>query len=169
MSRGYVYVLSNPAMPGLVKIGRTTRSVEARVAELWQTGVPQPFFIECFQLFPNCVEAEAELHQNFSEYRVNDGREFFNVASDVVIDRIHKLLHEKLCDIVSTYSPDATVTNPSEGIALKVVRRCSEEVGIEPSMLAIAAFKRPQEAIWADVESVQIRIAQFSEDEGDAA
>lgn len=43
---GIVYVLTNPAMPGLVKIGKTARgSVDARLVELYSTGVPVPF--EC--------------------------------------------------------------------------------------------------------------------------
>ena len=43
---GIVYVLTNPAMPGIVKIGRTTRgSIDVRLNELYSTGVPVPF--EC--------------------------------------------------------------------------------------------------------------------------
>lgn len=38
---GIVYVLTNPAMPGLVKIGMTNRdSVDARLKELFNTSVP---------------------------------------------------------------------------------------------------------------------------------
>jgi len=41
-----VYLLTNPAMPGLIKIGRTTRKdIKARMRELYTTGVPLPF--EC--------------------------------------------------------------------------------------------------------------------------
>ena len=42
---GTVYVLTNPAMPDLVKIGKTTRDVQLRLADLYTTGVPYPF--EC--------------------------------------------------------------------------------------------------------------------------
>ena len=43
-SYGVVYVLTNPAMPGIVKIGKTSRSdIHARLNELYSTGVPLPF------------------------------------------------------------------------------------------------------------------------------
>lgn len=61
MSKGYVYVLSNPCMPGIVKIGKTTRSVEDRANELYQTGVPEPFKVEEFFHSPDCHELEASL------------------------------------------------------------------------------------------------------------
>ena len=41
-----VYALTNPAMPGLVKIGMTDRDdVQRRMSDLYSTGVPLPF--EC--------------------------------------------------------------------------------------------------------------------------
>ena len=43
MSEGTVYVLTNPAMPGMVKIGKTTRDVTHRLKDLYSTGVPLPF------------------------------------------------------------------------------------------------------------------------------
>ncbi len=46
MKEGIVYILTNPAMPNLVKIGMTTRlEVGIRMSELYTTGVPVPF--EC--------------------------------------------------------------------------------------------------------------------------
>ena len=46
VSEGIIYVLTNPSMPGLVKIGKTARGdVNARLSELYSTGVPVPF--EC--------------------------------------------------------------------------------------------------------------------------
>src|SRR4051812_36035783 len=44
---GFIYILSNPAMPGLVKIGFTTGRVADRVADIGAaTGVPAQFKIE---------------------------------------------------------------------------------------------------------------------------
>ncbi|MGP8777143.1 GIY-YIG nuclease family protein [Pseudomonas aeruginosa] len=41
---GFVYVLTSPAMPGLYKVGATTRSPRQRAEELSRgTGVPHEF------------------------------------------------------------------------------------------------------------------------------
>ena len=46
MNYGIVYLLTNPVMPGLVKIGMTTQEdIDKRMKELYTTGVPVPF--EC--------------------------------------------------------------------------------------------------------------------------
>lgn len=46
MQYGIVYLLTNPCMPGLVKIGMTTQEdIDKRMRELYTTGVPVPF--EC--------------------------------------------------------------------------------------------------------------------------
>lgn len=46
MEYGIVYLLTNPMMPGLVKIGMTTQEdIDKRMKELYTTGVPVPF--EC--------------------------------------------------------------------------------------------------------------------------
>jgi T5orf172 domain len=43
---GFVYVLSNEAMPGIVKVGMTTKLAEDRAKQLRGTGVPLPFHVE---------------------------------------------------------------------------------------------------------------------------
>lgn len=61
---GLVYLLSNPAMPGIYKIGTTTRSdIAARMNELYTTGVPTRF--ECVKAcrVANCAQVEKALHQ----------------------------------------------------------------------------------------------------------
>ena len=70
-----IYVLTNEAMPGLVKIGLTTDSVESRISQLSaHSGVPLPF--ECYFAaeVKDCAKLEKTLHQLFSEGRVNPNR-----------------------------------------------------------------------------------------------
>lgn len=81
-----IYVLVNEVMPGLVKIGRTTDSVESRVAQLSShSGVPLPF--ECYFAaeVKDAVRIEKTLHQLFSEQRVNPKREFFRVDPEKIV------------------------------------------------------------------------------------
>ncbi|HEX8177208.1 MAG TPA: GIY-YIG nuclease family protein [Pyrinomonadaceae bacterium] len=88
-----VYVLSNPAMPGLVKIGRTSHDdANIRIAQLYTTGVPVPFTIEFAGRIPNSEEVEKALHTAFAPYRVNPKREFFRIEPEQAI-AILKLLH----------------------------------------------------------------------------
>jgi hypothetical protein len=81
-----IYVLVNEVMPGLVKIGRTTDSVESRVAQLSShSGVPLPF--ECYFAaeVKDAARIEKTLHQLFSEQRVNPKREFFRIDPEKIV------------------------------------------------------------------------------------
>ena len=80
-----VYVLTNLAMPGIVKIGMTDRDdVQQRMRELYSTGVPLPF--ECSMAIQvegkEATEIETALHTAFQPYRVNPSREFFKIRSE---------------------------------------------------------------------------------------
>ena len=85
---GIVYVLSNRAMPGLVKIGMTTRhELDARLKELYTTGVPVPFDVEyaCEVKSCNCAKLEKALHTAFEPNRLNVNREFFQIKKEQAI------------------------------------------------------------------------------------
>jgi hypothetical protein len=79
-----IYVLTNEAMDGLVKIGRTTTSVEQRIRELDNTSVPLPF--QCFYAgeVKDSAFVESHLHQAFSDKRVRSNREFFRIDPNQV-------------------------------------------------------------------------------------
>ena len=82
-----VYVLTNPAMPGLVKIGMTDRDdVQRRMGDLYTTGVPLPF--ECVIAREiedrQALEIENALHTAFGPNRVNTSREFFEIDPEQV-------------------------------------------------------------------------------------
>ncbi|MGI1245184.1 GIY-YIG nuclease family protein [Raoultella ornithinolytica] len=83
---GWVYVLSNPCMPGIYKVGMTTTSPEVRARELSSaTGVPAPFKIEAAFYTHSPLESEKEVHEVLSEWRVNDSREFFELSLGEII------------------------------------------------------------------------------------
>ncbi len=88
-----VYVISNPAMPGIVKIGYTTANdVNHRIASLYGSGVPLPFKLEFACKVPKALEVERALHVAFAPHRVNPSREFFQIETEQAIV-ILKLLH----------------------------------------------------------------------------
>lgn len=82
---GIVYVLTNPSMPGLVKIGMTTRdNLDTRMRELYGTGVPVPFecAYACKVKTSDCTKIEKALHTAFAPNRINANREFFQIKTE---------------------------------------------------------------------------------------
>ncbi len=75
---GTVYVLTNPAMTNMVKIGKMTRNVELRIADLYSTDVPLPFECEYAAKVKDVDETEKAFHIAFFPNRVNPKREFFS-------------------------------------------------------------------------------------------
>lgn len=82
---GNVYVLTNPAMPGLVKIGRTDRCVETRMKELNVTGLPFPYECASAWEFKDAAAVERALHRAFEDKRCGMSREFFKMDPDQVV------------------------------------------------------------------------------------
>lgn len=88
---GFLYVLANSSMPGVVKVGKTTRSPTDRAAELsGVTGIATPFIVVYDQLFQDCHSAESFVHVYLAEkgHRVADNREFFNAPVNLVVRAI---------------------------------------------------------------------------------
>src|SRR5947207_4857136 len=86
--RGYIYVLVNSSLPGLVKVGKTTRLPSERVQELsGATGVPTPFIVAFEQIFEDCDAAEACVHAALERQglRQSNNREFFRASAAEVI------------------------------------------------------------------------------------
>lgn len=107
---GYVYVISNIGAfgPGVVKIGLTRRLDPLdRVRELGGAGVPFPFDVHAIYFSDDAVELENQLHQTFSERRVNHinrRREFFFVAPE----EVRAVLTSKVGNLLDFQeSPDA--------------------------------------------------------------
>ena len=51
---GFIYIMSNPAFPNLLKIGKTSKDPTSnRINELNTTGVPYPFRCEYYAFVTN--------------------------------------------------------------------------------------------------------------------
>jgi hypothetical protein len=88
---GRVYVLSNKSMPGLVKVGYTMNTVEARVRELsTATGVPSEFKIEYQVECRDPAGTEMLVHRSLDSLRYNKSREFFSADIELVVCEIRK-------------------------------------------------------------------------------
>jgi len=99
---GIVYVLSNPAMPGFVKIGMTTRDkVEERMRELNNTSVPMPFECEYACRVDDFKRVEHALHVAFSPHRVSAQREFFRIEPEQAIIILKLLEKEDVTPVVT--------------------------------------------------------------------
>lgn len=88
MAKGYIYVLVNSSMPGIVKVGKTTRDPDQRASELsGATGVATPFVVAFKQFFLDCDAAEEFVHATLERQglRQASNREFFRAQpSDVI-------------------------------------------------------------------------------------
>jgi hypothetical protein len=88
MERSVVYVMVNSSIPGMVKVGRTTRPIAERLTELSAaTGVPTPFVLAFEQEFADCALAERAIHAELDRlgWRIMPNREFFRGSPGDII------------------------------------------------------------------------------------
>ena len=79
--KGYVYILTNESIPGMVKIGYTEVCPEGRAKDISRgTGVPTPFKVEYSVVCANPYIVEQAVHSKLWDHRVNNKREFFSVS-----------------------------------------------------------------------------------------
>lgn len=135
MNNGIVYVLTNEAMPGLVKIGFTTNELKVRIRELDGTGVPLPF--ECFCAFEvnDCRKVEQLVHDIFCDHRVRAKREFFKISPERVRSALTLTGGKDITVVVSDI-----VTTPEEKEILNAVRKKApsatfDMIGIKPGTI----------------------------------
>jgi hypothetical protein len=88
---GFVYVMTNPFIPGLVKVGKTNRTPSERSQELSSTGVPGQWIVEFSIFTPNCTALELAAHTVLGQQRVSSDREFFRVTVGDAREKIETL------------------------------------------------------------------------------
>ena len=119
-----LYVLTNPIMPGLIKVGCTTTDVEDRVNSL-STAVPADFNIAARCEFPEeieykgLLELEKEAHRRLAEFRYAENREFFRTTPEHASDVLQQLQNEAITHIAQGLTP----TGKARQVALVEVPR----------------------------------------------
>ena len=80
-----VYLLTNPVMSDLVKIGRTT-NLEERLRSLsTHSGVPVPFEVFYACEVSDSAKVERQIHEGFGDHRINPKREFFRINPERIL------------------------------------------------------------------------------------
>ena len=112
-----IYILINEAMPGYVKIGKTSTSLEQRIKELSSsTSIPIPF--SCFYActVKDSAFVEHQLHDAFDNNRINPKREFFQIDPERVVAAL------KLAEIENITPKKDIVENQEDQKALNEAR-----------------------------------------------
>lgn len=95
-THGFIYILTNRSMPGLVKIGQTYRNPYIRLDELNATGVPLPFSIYSLIFVDDCISAEKEVHEYLSSHRLSKNREFFTIPADTAEAALFSVIEHRI-------------------------------------------------------------------------
>lgn len=126
---GIVYVLTNPAMRGHVKIGRTTqKNFPARLRNLYSTNVPEPFQCEYAVLVEDALRVERALHDAFYDQRPNSRREFFVFGDDAKVgaERVRAVL-KLLVDMYGAKDVTPKANEKSSALNAKEKRKPTEK------------------------------------------
>ena len=157
---GIVYILSNPAMEGLVKIGRTAREdVGVRLKELFGTGVPFPFECEYAVSTDEADEVEAALHKAFQPNRVNPSREFFEIEPHQAIAILKLLDGENVTPAIDEEADKVDESGSEFGERFSSGRRPNfnlHEMGIQNGE-ELRCIKTGETAVVVDTNRVEFR------------
>ena len=147
-----VYILTNEAMPGIIKIGWTDSAVEQRMKELDKTGTPLPFTCFYAKRVDDPRFVESKLHEAFDEFRIRENREFFRMSADQAKAALEIASGEDV-------TPQGDVVeSESDKVALDRERKRTRfnfaQIGIEPG--EILEFKKDPSITAKVVENDQI-------------
>ena len=140
---GIIYVISNPAMPDMVKIGKTERELKERIRELSSpSGVPLAFECVVAKRVKDMNFAETKLHEAFASKRINAKREFFNIEQDELV-----ALFELLDGEYVSVAPEQIFETKEEKVAFEKQSKIGERFNFSLVGIPIGAtlkFKKDE-------------------------
>lgn len=140
--QGHVYILVNSSLPNLVKIGRTTKSPEARAQELSGTGTPGRFVVAYSVMVDDCVAVEGEMHSSFVSKRHSSDREFFDVTATDAINKLIVLSKDRIISTPTSENLNSDKFKPASFYVIQV----SEKLPI----CRVGMMYEPETYLWKD-------------------
>lgn len=128
-----VYILTNEAMPGYIKIGLTEQDVQSRILGLDNTSVPLPFQCYYAARVSDSRRVERALHTAFGDHRVRNSREFFTIDPF----RVKAVLEVMAIEDVTPR--DEVVANSDDAVALERATRTQKRFDITGLGIPIGA------------------------------
>lgn len=158
-----VYILENPFMPDIIKIGFTEKSLEKRLSSLYNSSVPVPF--ECYFAaeVDDARDIESLLHQAFGDLRVNNSREFFRVSPEnvrILLERFGKEIEVGSLDIPNE---DKNALNKAVSEARSIREAFNfKMVSIEPGSELVFLRDENETAVVLDHKKIKHRNSETS-------
>ena len=114
---GHIYILINPSIEGLVKIGKTTRDPKSRAKELSQaTGVATPFYVAFSIEVADCHSAEEYVYAvlEHNGFNRSPNREFFEMPLQKAIEVLTLVQKELRMQTVTAPQTGQAIPSASE-------------------------------------------------------
>jgi hypothetical protein len=105
--RGWIYIITNSAMPDLVKVGYSTKDPVLRARELANTGAPRPYEVLYDALVDDPRSIESSVHAQLLERR--EGKEWFRCTPSEALAAIRscvQTIHNERSNLSSESPPE---------------------------------------------------------------
>lgn len=91
MKAGYIYIISNPAHPGFLKVG-VTQDIKDRL-HVYQTSDPKrQYKVEYYIFHPDCYKAEKDINEMMHYFALSQRNEWYEVDLGVAKVRLDETL-----------------------------------------------------------------------------
>jgi hypothetical protein len=108
--KGFIYIMSNPAYPGSLKIGQTSKDPEERRKDLGSTGVLEDFVLEYYAFVEDYELLEIKVHKELNDVRYKENKEFFKISVPEAIKTIRRVAEDRI-EFEKDFSKQGSVSN----------------------------------------------------------
>jgi hypothetical protein len=124
--KGWIYVITNKAMPGLVKVGYSMKDPVLRAEELEHTGSPYPYVVDYEVLVEEPFGIEQKVHSHLKKY--HERKEWFHCTSEDAIAAIQSVVgNGALIENFKRADRERVIAIRQQEEAVEKVRKAVEE------------------------------------------